>query len=435
MQSQVETLDGLFRRMTISIPMAEINARTEQKLAMIARKVKVQGFRPGKAPLKIVAAQYGYQANQEVLNDAVFNSFYHAAGQQKIRVAGNPSFEGVTPSPETAGQFTFNATFEVFPEIVIGDLSTLAVEQPVTDCGDAEVEQTLTVLRSQRTAYHHTTNAAKTGDRVIVSFVGQIDGATFEGGSADNVPFIIGQGQMLPEFEAGVTGLKEGETTEVTVHFPEDYHGAAVAGKTAQFAITVLNVSEGKLPELDAEFAKSLGIVDGDVVKMKQEIAKNVNREVKRRLTSLTKEKVMDAILAVTPIQVPTALVALEAGRLLDQAKQDFVSRGMKASEFPLTVDIFTEQATRRVSLGLILSELVSANKLEATPEQVRAMIEEFAESYEDPSEMIHWYYEKSERLEGPTSMVLEDNVVAFVLSKAQVTKKSLTFNEVMGQA
>ena len=268
---------------------------------------------------------------------------------------------------------------------------------------------------------------------MIIDFKGTIDGVAFEGGSSENFPFMLGQGQMLPEFEAGIIGAKEGETKTVEVNFPADYHGQDVAGKTAVFEITVKNVAAAELPEVNEEFAKLLGIADGDVAKMRAEIRKNVEREVKRRLSAQVKENVMQALIDVTPIDLPKALVDLEVGRLMDQARQDLQQRGMKLQDMPLPADLFTKQAERRVALGLILAQVVEANQLEAKPEQVKALVEEFAESYEQPQDVIDWYYAEAGRLEGPTSMVLEDNVVEFVLGRANVVQKDVSFETLMG--
>ena len=300
--------------------------------------------------------------------------------------------------------------------------------------GDAEVEKTIDILRQQRTRFNHTERAAKDGDRVIIDFAGKIDGEAFAGGSAENYAFVLGQGQMLPEFEAGVNGLKEGENKDVEVNFPEDYHGKEVAGKTAVFTITVRNVAEPVLPEVDEVFAKALGIADGNIETMRAEVKKNVEREVKRRVDSQNKEAAMEALLAVSELQVPNALINEEAARLAAEMKQNFINQGMAdAKNLDLPADMFKEQAERRVKLGLILAEVVQANGLEPSKEQIDAVIADFAESYEDPQEVIDWYHADNSRLQGPTSLAVEANVTDFVLGKAKVTEKALSFDEVMG--
>ncbi|MFC3533186.1 trigger factor [Vogesella facilis] len=431
MQVQLETLSGLERRMSIALPLAAIDAQVAERLKRVARSAKIQGFRPGKAPAKIVEMNYGAQVREEVLGEQVQQAFYKAAAEQKLRVAGYPRFE---PAQGDAESFKFAAAFEVFPDVKVGELAGKEIEKPATPVTDAEIDKTVDILRKQRTRFNRVERAAADGDRVIIDFKGAVDGVAFEGGSSENFPFMLGQGQMLPEFEAGIIGMKEGDIKSVEVNFPADYHGKDVAGKTAVFEILVKNVAEAQLPEVNEEFAKQLGVADGDVEKMRAEIRKNVEREVKRRLTAKIKENVMQALIDVTPIDLPKALVDLEVGRLMDQARQDLAQRGMQMKDMPLPADLFTQQAERRVALGLILSEVVAANKLEAKPEQIKALVEEFAESYEQPEEVIQWYYASQERLEGPTTMVLEDNVVEFVLGQANVVEKEVSFETLMGQ-
>ena len=330
--------------------------------------------------------------------------------------------------------FKIDAQFEVFPEVKVGDLSAQEVEKTTTEENDAEVDKTIEILRGQRTRYNHVERAAQKEDRVIIDFAGKIDGEAFDGGSAENYPFVLGQGQMLPEFEAGVEGLKEGESKDVEVSFPEDYHGKEVAGKTAVFTITLRNVSAATLPEVDEEFAKQLGIVDGDVAKMRDEVKKNVSREVNRRVAEKNKAAVMDALLAVTEFDVPAALVQEETGRMMQDARQNFINQGFDAKQLPeLPADMFTEQATRRVKLGLILAQLVEEQQLQPTNDDIRDIVAEFAESYEDPAEVIEWYMGDAERQQGPAALATEAKVVEFVLGKAKVTDKALSFDEVMG--
>lgn len=432
MQVQLETLSNLERRMNIALPMAAIETQVAERLKRVARGAKIQGFRPGKAPLKIVEMNYGAQVREEVMGEQVQQGFYKAVTEQSLRVAGYPRFEPVAAGDDKEN-FKFAATFEVYPEVKVGELAGKEIEKPNTVVGDAEIEKTIDILRKQRTRYNRVERAAAEGDRVIIDFKGAIDGVAFEGGSSENFPFVLGQGQMLAEFEAGVVGAKEGDIKSVEVSFPEDYHGKDVAGKKAVFEILVKNVAEATLPEVNEEFAKMLGIAEGDVEKMRGEIRKNVEREVKRRLQARIKENVMQALIDATELELPKALVSLEIGRLVEQARRDMQQRGMNVKDMPFPPELFAAQAERRVKLGLILSEMVEANKLEAKPEQVRAMITEFADSYEQPEDVLAWYYESQDRLEGPTSMVLEDNVVEFVLSQANVVAKDLSFDELMG--
>ena len=435
MQVQLETLGALERRLNITLPMADIDAQVAQRLQRVARTAKVQGFRPGKAPLKIVEQNYGAQVREDVLGEEVQKSFAKAIQEQKIDIAGYPRFEPFDNQTATGESFTFSAVFEVYPEVAVGDLSGQEIAKATCDVTEAEIDKTIDILRKQRTRFNHAERAAQAGDRVTIDFKGTIDGEAFAGGSADNYSFVLGEGQMLPEFETGVTGMSEGETKDVPLNFPEDYHGKDVAGKQAVFAITLKNVAEPQLPEVDADFAKNLGVTDGDVAKMRDEISKNVTREAKRRLQARVKEGVMQALLDVTPIELPKSLIDMEIGRLMQQAREDMMQRGYGAQmkDMPLPRELFEEQAKRRVSLGLILAAVVEKHSLSATPEQVKAFITEQAESYENPQEVIDWYYASPERLDGPASVVLEDNVVAFVLSQAKVNEQAVPFEELMG--
>ena len=389
MSVTLENLENLERKVVLPLLWSDVNAETEKRLKQTARKVRIDGFRPGKAPLGMVRSMYGASVQNDVLNEMAQKKFYDVAVAEGWKIAGLPRLEGVEEQNDQ-DNFQFSAVFEVFPEVTVGDLSTQEIEKVTAEVSDAEVEKTIDILRQQRTRYNHVEREAQNGDRVIIDFAGKIDGVAFDGGSADNYAFVLGQGQMLPEFENGVLGLKENESKDVEVHFPEDYHGKDVAGKTAVFTITVKTVSAPVLPELDADFAKALGIADGDVAKMREEVKKNVSREVNRRLESQNKDAVMEALLKVTELQVPKVLVNDEAQRLADEMKQNFINQGMAdAKNLDLPIDMFKEQAERRVKLGLILAEVVKENNLEPSQEQIDAVIKDFAESYEDPQEII----------------------------------------------
>ena len=428
-----ETLENLERKVTLSLPWSSINAECDKRLKQTARKARIDGFRPGKAPLSMIQSMYGASIQNDVMNELAQKVFFDTAVAEGWKIAGMPRLEGVEGQDDKEN-FLFSGVFEVFPEVKVGNLSGQEVEKVTATVGDAEVEKTIDILRQQRTRFNHTERAAKDGDRVIIDFAGKIDGEAFAGGSAENYAFVLGQGQMLPEFEAGVNGLKEGESKDVEVNFPEDYHGKEVAGKTAVFTITVRNVAEPVLPEVDEVFAKALGITDGNIETMRAEVKKNVEREVKRRVDSQNKEAAMEALLAVSELQVPNALINEEAARLAAEMKQNFINQGMAdAKNLDLPLDMFKEQAERRVKLGLILAEVVQANGLEPSKEQIDAVIADFAESYEDPQEVIDWYHADNSRLQGPTSLAVEANVTDFVLGKAKVTEKALSFDEVMG--
>ena len=432
MSAAVETLEKLERKVIVSLSWLDINEATDKELKKAQRRVKIDGFRPGKAPLKMVAQMYGAGIQNDVLNDLAQQAFNKVAQEQNLRIAAVTKIEPVE-GEESADALKVAFTYETFPEIKIGDLSALNIEKVSAEVGDKEVDDTVEILRKQRTRYNRVERAAQNGDRVIIDFEGKIDGEPFAGGSSKNYPFLLGNGEMLPEFEAGVLGLKEGESKDVEVNFPEDYHGKEVAGKTAVFTITVHNVAEPMLPEVDADFAKALGIADGDVAKMREEIKKNVAREVKRRVDARNTDAVMNALRKAHSFDLPQAFVKDEAQRLADEMKQNFAQQGLDASNFDLPADMFTERAEQRVALGLLLPALVEEFKLQATDEQVKAIIADVADSYEDPQEVMDWYFADRSRLAGPTNLAVEANVVDYVLGKANVTEKALSFEEVMG--
>lgn len=438
MATAVETLDKLERRLTITFPLSDVRTEVEKRLKKQAKTAKAPGFRPGKVPLKMVAAQYGYQIESDVLNDRVGRAFNDAANEAGLRVAGFPKIEPKQEAPE--GMLAFDATFEVFPEVKVGDLAAVEVETIATDVSDAEIDKTIDILRKQRVHYHTKGEhgdggeaVAANGDRVTVDFVGKIDGVEFDGGKAEGYSFVLGEGRMLPEFEAATVGLKVGESKTFPLAFPEDYHGKDVAGKTAEFTITLQNLEWAHLPEVDAEFAKSLGIEDGAIEKMRADIKTNLEREVNARIKARNKEAVMDALVKVTEMDVPKVMIEQDSQRLAEQTRQDMAQRGMDVKNLPFPTELFAEKAERRVRLGLILSQLVADNNLQATQEQVKAQIEDFAQSYEDPKEVLKYYYSDRRRLGEVESLVLEENVVNYVLGKAKVSTKTIAFDELMG--
>ncbi|PEH86605.1 trigger factor [Burkholderia gladioli] len=438
MANVVENLGKLERRVTISLPKEVVQKEIDARIQKLAKNVRMPGFRPGKVPLKMVAQQYAGQVEAEVLSDKIGQEFFEVSRTENLRVAGQPSF---APKAEAAADaYAFDATFEVYPEVKIGDLATAEVERSTTSIGDAEIDRTLDILRKQRVHFHArgeggehgdggAETAAQNGDRVTVDFVGKIDDVAFPGGTAEDFPFVLGEGRMLPEFETAALGLKVGEAREFDLTFPEDYHGKDVAGKTAKFTVTMKKVEWPHLPEIDGEFAKTLGIEDGDTAKMRNEIKENLEREAKRRTQSLVKNQVMDAVLKISQLDVPNALVEQDQQRLVEMARQDLAQRGVpNAANAPIPVEMFKEQAERRVKLGLVIAELVKANGLEAKPEQIRAEVDEFAKSYEDPKEVVRWYYSNQQRLAEMEAFVVESNVVDFVLGKAKVTDKEVSF-------
>jgi len=441
MATAVETLGKLERRLTISFPVADVRTEVEKRLKQQAKTARAPGFRPGKVPLKMVAAQYGYQIETDVLNDKVGRAFNDAAVANELRVAGFPKIEPKQDAEE--GVLSFDATFEVYPDVTIGDLGAVEVETVATEVTDAEIDKTIDILRKQRVHYHtkgeageHGTGGeavAANGDRVTVDFVGTLDGVEFEGGKAENYPFVLGEGRMLPEFEAATVGLKVGESKTFPLAFPEDYHGKDVAGKTAEFTITLKNLEWAHMPEVDAEFAKSLGIEDGSIEKMREDIKVNLEREVTARVKARNKEAVMDALVKSTELDVPNVMIEQDSERLAEMTRQDMAQRGMDVSKLPFPTEMFKDKAERRVRLGLILSQLVADNNLQATQEQVKAQIEDFSQSYEDPKEVLKYYFSDRRRLGEVEALVLEENVVNYVLGKAKVSTKTIAFDELMG--
>ncbi|GGY34450.1 trigger factor [Pseudoduganella albidiflava] len=433
----------LERRLTISFPLSDVRSEVEKRLKVQAKSARAPGFRPGKVPMKMVAAQYGYQIETEVLNDKVGRAFNDAANENNLRVAGFPKIEPKEGSPE--GQLAFDATFEIYPEVEIGDLSQVEIETVKSSVTDVEIDKTIDILRKQRVHFHTKGEAgehgdggeavAANGDRVTVDFVGKIDGEEFAGGKAEDYVFVLGEGRMLPEFEAATVGLKVGEAKTFPLAFPEDYHGKDVAGKTAEFTITLKKLEWAHLPEVDAEFAKSLGVADGDLAKMREDIKVNLEREVNGRVKARNKEAVMDALVKTATLDVPQALIDQDTERLAEMTRQDMAARGMNVKDVPFPPELFKDKAERRVRLGLILSKLVGDNELQATPEQVKAQIEDFAQSYEDPREVLKYYYSDRRRLAEVEALVLEENVVTYVLGLSKTSAKEVPFDELMGSA
>ncbi len=432
MQANLETLGQLERRLSIAVPLAEIDSEVASRLKRLTRTVKMHGFRPGKVPYKVVEQQYGGQVRQEVLGDTLQKSFGDAVRQQNLKVAGYPKFEAKPPD-DGASQFEYSATFEIYPEIVVGDISKSTIMRPTLGVGEAEIDKTLEIMRKQRVNYEPADRAAAEGDRLTINYKGTIGGTPFDGGTAENSSVVLGEGRLLPDFEKQLLGLKSGESRMFELRFPDDYHGKEVAGKTASFEVKLTQVAAPKLPEVDAEFAKGLGVADGDLGQMRTEIKANLEREVKARLKSRVKDQVMQALLDVTQIEVPKALVEMEIQRLQTQARQDLAARGIPVKDdMPIPAEMFEKQAQRRVNLGLILAEMVRVNNLNAKPEQVKSVVEEQAQSYDDPQEVVKWFYQSPERLRDIESMVLEDNVVAWALGAARVEDKAIAFDDLM---
>ncbi len=430
--SSVETVSALERRLNASIPQQAIRSQVEARLKHIGRTAKLPGFRPGKIPAKVLEQHYGAQAKQEALGDALERSFAEAAQSNNLKVAGYPQFELKT-NDLNAEQIEFSATFEVYPEVVLGDVAGETVERAVYELAQADVDNTIATLRKQRATFEKADRAAQAEDQVRIDFTGRLNGEVFQGGEAKDYPFQLGVGRMLPEFEAAITGMKAGETKSFDMTFPENYHGKDVAGKQVTFTITLHSVEAPKLPEVDAEFAKSVGVEDGDVAKLQDEIRSNLSREVERRLKVRNKDAAMDALLKVAQFELPKSLVEWEVQRLMQQAVQDMEARGLKMKGMPLPPELFKERAEKRVKLGLILADLVEKHDLKPTADQVRALIDDYAQSYEKPEDVVRWYYADPARLQEIENLVLEDNVVNWTMGQAKTADKAIAFNELMG--
>ena len=440
MAVQIENLGSLDRKMTLEFARADLAKAREARLVKVGKTMKMAGFRPGKVPKNIVEKQYGMQVDFELQFDKASELFYEQSQKEGVKLAGQPRLE---PKSELdADTIIFDAFFEVLPEVKIGDFSKAEVTKYTTEIGDPEIDRALDVLRKQQVHYHPrgeagahgdggANTAAQNGDQVVIDFVGKIDGVEFTGGKAENFEYVLGEGRMLPEFEAATLGLKAGESKSFPLSFPADYHGKDVAGKTAEFTITVKSVNWAHLPAVDDAFALSLGVAEGGVAKMREEVKQNLDREVKRRITSLLKNEVMDKLNELCELDVPKSLVVSEQERLAEGARQDLMQRGIpNAKDAPIPAEIFAEQALKRVRLGLILGDLVKQNNLAATADQIKAEIDEQAATYEDPKEVVRWFYSNPSRLKDIENLVLEDNVIKHFTSLAKVSDKAISFEE-----
>jgi trigger factor len=431
----VETLDKLERKITLNLPVSVVQSEVEARLKKMARTVKMDGFRPGKVPMNVVTQRYGYSVQYEVMNDKVGTAFAAAAQEAKLRVAGQPKITEAVGAAE--GFMAFDATFEVFPEVVIGDLASSEVETVHAEVTEAAIDKTIDILRKQRRTFSqrpHDT-AAQDTDRVTVDFAGKIDGEPFEGGTAEDFQFILGDGQMLKEFEEATQGMKFGESKTFPLAFPAEYHGKDVAGKTADFLVTLKKIEAAHLPEVDNALAAALGIADGTLDGLRADIRKNLQREVKARLLARNKQVAMDALVAKSELDLPKSSVQSEVERLVEGARADLKQRGVKdADKAPIPAELFTAQAERRVRLGLVVAELVRTQNLHATAEQIKAHIDDLAASYEKPAEVTRLYYGDQRRMAEVESMVIENNVTAYLLSKLKVSEKVIAFDELMGQ-
>lgn len=431
MAASVETISSLERRMTVKVPLAPLEGQIRQRLSQISRTAKFAGFRPGKAPIGLVNQHYGDQVRDEVYSKAVETSFGDAVEENKLRVAGFPNIEH-KPFAEAATEFEYTATFEVFPEVKLGDLSKIKLEKPTLEVTDADVEKTLDVLVKQRVSYEPVKRAAKKDDRVNVSLTASIDGNVVESTGDKGIDLVLGEPNRMAAFDDELIGGKVGSSKTFEITYPADHNPAELAGKKVSYEVTFNSVSQPVLPKVDAEFAKSLGVDDGDVNKMRAEIKLSLEQEVEKRIKARVKEGVFQALVAAAAFEVPKALIGAEINRMMQMTAQNLQQRGMNPKDIQLEPGMFEEQAKRGTALRLILSEIVNTNSLQANADQVRAMVDTFANSYEKPEELVNWYYADVKRLDEPAALATEENVVNWVLEKAKVSAKKIKFDELM---
>ncbi len=425
MQVSVETTSGLGRRMTVQIPAEQMDQQVASKLQQLTRSVRLDGFRPGKVPLSVVKKRYESQVRQETAAELIASTYEQALQQENLRPAGEPNIEQTRN--QSGEELEYVATFEVYPEIELPDLGDLKIERPIAEVDENEVEKMLEKLRRQRVTWTSVERPAAEGDRVEIDFEGTIDGQPFSGNAAKNVPLELGSGSMIPGFEEQLVGVSAGDSKTIEVTFPEDYGSAEVAGKTAKFDITVHSVAEPTLPELDDEFARAFGVGDGGLEALREEVRKNMRRELDAAISNRIKSQVFDALLEKADLDVPTSLLDSEIDALV---KKD--SAGADAGD---DRSRYEDEARRRVSLGLLISEIIQRNQLSIDPDRVRQKIEDMAQSYENPEEVVQWYYSNQEMLGSVQTLVMEETVVEWVMDQAQVEDKSTTFEELLQQA
>ena len=430
MQVSVENTSALERRMTIGVPAERIEAEVNKRLQQTARNAKIPGFRPGKVPMSVIRQRYEADARQEALGNVIQASFYEAVVEQKLNPAGAPAVE---PKVFEKGKdLEYIATFEVFPEFEVGTFDTIEVERLSAEVADSDLDNMLEVLRKQNVRYEQADRAAQNEDQLNIDFVGKVEGEAFAGGSATGTQLVLGSGRMIPGFEDALVGAKAGDEKVLNLTFPEDYQNLELAGKAAEFTVTVNSVSEAKLPELNEAFFGQFGIKETGLDGFRAEVRKNMERELRQAIKAKIKNQVMDGLVSTNPIEVPKALLDNEVDRLRVQAVQQF-GGNIKPDQLP--AELFSEQAKRRVVLGLIVAEVVKQNELKPDEARVRELIQEMASAYQEPEQVVSWYYKNEEQLNEVRSVVLEEQVVDTVLQKAKVTDKSVSYEEAVKPA
>jgi len=431
MQVSIETTSGLERRLTVNLPAEIVDQEVDKRLQQAAKNVRLNGFRKGKVPMKVVRQRFGAGVRQEVVGDMLGRSFYDAVQKEDVKPAGQPSIEVVKSEP--GENLEYVATFEVYPEVELIDLASVSVERPVAEVNDKDVDNMVDVLRKQQQDWKETKRKAQKGDRVTIDFVGRKDGEEFEGGKAEGQQLVLGSGQMIPGFEDGILGMKPGEEQDIDVTFPEDYQAEELRGAAVTFSIKVTASEKPELPALDEEFFKSYGVEEGGEDKFREEVRNNMQRELKNAALNKVKTQVMDQLFEKHQVELPAALVAGEVRTLRGQMVQQFggqISAEDAAKMLPDTM--FEDQAKRRVVLGLVVGEIVKQNKLSVDADRVKAKVEELASTYQQPEEVVEYYYSNRELLSGVESVVLEDQVVDFVLNTAEVKEVKSSYDDVI---
>jgi trigger factor len=429
MQVSVESGEGLERRLLVDLPADRVNAEMDKKLKDLARHVRLDGFRPGKVPMRTIKQRFGDQIRQETYGNLIQETLYEAASQEQLMPAGEPKVELRDAAEE--GGLGYTAIFEVMPEIALADLGDATVSRPVAEVGDDDVDAMIEKLRKQRTTWGDVERGANDGDTVHMDFKGMIDGEIFEGGTAEDVPLVLGSGAMIDGFESGLLGAKPGDERTLEVTFPADYRAEHLAGKDAVFEVKVLRVSEPSLPEIDEDFVKTFGIEEGTEAALREDVSKNMAHELRQKIRGITKDRVMDLLIEKHPLDIPQAMVDQEAGRMKQQMVQDMQQRGQSAS-MDLPLSMFESQAKRRVHLGLLVAEIIKTQNLQVDADKVRETIEEAAESYEDPQEVIDYYMQDKTARAGVENVVLENQVVEWVLEQVQVNDETQSFSDLM---
>ncbi len=429
MQVSLETLSGLERRMTIEVPAETIESQVQSRLKEAAKNFQMKGFRKGKVPVKVIKDRFGAGVRQEVLGEVMSNSWVEAVTQEQVKPAGQPRIEPT--NLEEGKNLEFTATFEVYPEIDLQDFSGITIEKKSAEIADADIDKMIETLREQRKTYKEVERASQDEDQVNLDFTGTIDGEEFEGGKAKGTNLVLGSKRMIPGFEEGLVGLSAGDEKTLSLTFPEDYHNKDLAGKEAEFAVKVNSVSEATLPELDDEFFASFDVAEGGLEAFRKEVATNMARELKNAAKNNIKNQVIEGLLKIHEVTVPSALTANEINALRQQAMQQF-GGGQNIDPSMLPDDLFKEQAERRVALSLIMNEIVNKNELKPDPDDVRKLIEEMAESYEKPEDVVKWYYSDKEQLANVEAMALEESVIDLVVNAAQVTESNVSYEEAL---